>query len=93
MWLKDYSKWDAEWIDLKDLYHKFLPEDYLKLPVGPKDSIFWEPDYYMIKDFIDCIMNDKPVHFDIYKALQFTLPGTLSEDSINLGDKQVEVPK
>lgn len=92
VWLEDYSKSNEEWINLDELYHEFLPKEYMNMPVEPKDSNHWGADYYMIKDFIDCIMNDKPVNVDIYKALQFTLPGILSEESINSGGKQIEVP-
>jgi len=92
VWLEDYCTSKHAWINLEDLFHEFLPKEYLNMPVEPKDSNHWGSDYYMIKDFIDCIMNEKPVTIDIYKALQFTLPGILSEESINSGGSQVEVP-
>ncbi|CEI83315.1 Alpha-N-acetylgalactosaminidase [Oceanobacillus oncorhynchi] len=92
VWLKDYNPSSEEWMDLEAFYPEFLPEDYLKMPVEPKNANHWGADYYMIKDFLDCIMHDKPLNIDIYKALQLTLPGILSEESITSDGKQVTMP-
>ncbi|MGM8364285.1 Gfo/Idh/MocA family protein [Virgibacillus sp. W0181] len=92
VWLEDYSKSTEEWIDLEDLYNQFLPEEYIHMPVEQTDSNHWGADYFMVKDFIDCIVNDKPVNIDIYKALEYTLPGILSEESIISGGKPVKFP-
>lgn len=92
VWLEDYSENSEEWINLEDIYHDFLPEEYLNMPVEPKDANHWGADYFMIKDFIDSITNNKPVTVDIYKALEFTIPGILSEESINSKGQAIEVP-
>src|SRR5699024_9862723 len=92
VWLEDYSRDSEEWINLEDIDHEFLPEEYIHMPVERKDSNHWAADYFMIKDFIDCITNNKPVTIDIYKALQYTIPGILSEQSINSKGRAIEVP-
>lgn len=92
VWLQDYSKSSEDWINLEDLYEEFLPEEYINMPVERKDSNHWGADYFMIKDFINCIVNEKPVKIDIYKALEYTLPGILSEESIISGGTPIEVP-
>lgn len=92
IWLEDYAKGTEEWMLLSEVYGDFLPADYIDIPEEAKESFHWGADYYMVKDFVQCIREEKPVPIDIYKALEFTLPGLMSEESIVAGGKPVEVP-
>ncbi|WP_174614660.1 Gfo/Idh/MocA family protein [Virgibacillus ihumii] len=92
IWLKDYAESSESWMNLKDVYDEFLPRELINFPQEAEGSHHWGADYFMVKDFVDCIRENQPVKIDIYKALEFTLPGLLSEDSIVAGGKPVEVP-
>lgn len=92
VWLKDYAKGSEDWMSLTELYREFLPEELIELPEEAKDSHHWGADYFMVKDFVRCIFEEKPVQIDIYKALEFTVPGIMSEKSIVAGGIPIEVP-
>lgn len=92
VWLEDYAESSERWIDLSDLYTDFLPQELTVFPEEAKESHHWGADYFMVKDFVKCILENKPVKIDIYKALEYTLPGLLSEKSIVAGGIPVEVP-
>ncbi len=49
-------------------------------------------DYFEIREFVDCIINDTKPPVDVYEALDMTVPGLVSELSINRGSIPVPVP-
>lgn len=92
VWLKDYAQSNEKWLLLSDFYDEFLPKELITLPEKAKRSGHWGADYFLIRDFVKCIRENKPVPIDIYKALEFTLPGILSEKSIALSGEAVKIP-
>lgn len=92
VWLEDYAKGPNEWMSLSELFHEFLPEELIDIPDEAKDSGHHGADYFMVKDFVDCIYGNKTVAIDVYKALECTLPGILSEKSIIDGGSPMIVP-
>ncbi len=49
-------------------------------------------DYFEIREIVDCIVNDTKPPVDIYDALDMTVPGLVSEESINRGGTPIHVP-
>lgn len=92
VWLEDFSEDKEKWLPLSDFYEDFLPDEYINMPEAAKDAGHWGADYFMIKAFIESIREAKPVPIDIYKSLEYTLPGILSEDSLISGGLPIEVP-
>ncbi|MBT2218034.1 Gfo/Idh/MocA family oxidoreductase [Virgibacillus dakarensis] len=92
VWLMDYASSSEKWMPLSDFYADFLPPELIELPKEAKSSHHWGADYFMVKEFVHCIRENKPVKIDIHKSLAFTLPGILSEKSIESGGVPVKVP-
>ncbi|WP_113930594.1 Gfo/Idh/MocA family oxidoreductase [Bacillus sp. P14.5] len=92
VWLEDYSKGPEDWLDLSEFFNDFLPPELVDVPEEARSSHHQGADYYMVKDFVKSIREGKPVSIDIKKALLFTLPGIISEKSIELGGDHAEVP-
>lgn len=92
VWLKDYAKDSESWTPLSEFFSEFLSPEVIHLPVERCDNNHWGGDYLMIKDYLDSILNDKPVPIDIYRALELTIPCILSEESISSGGNQVKIP-
>lgn len=88
VWLEDYASDGQEWQPLSDFFEEYLPFDIGELP----DNEHWGGDYLMVQDFIQSIVEDKPVAIDIYRALGMTIPGILSEESISNNGKTVALP-
>ena len=49
-------------------------------------------EYFELRDFVDSILHDTQPTLDVYRALDFTVPGLVSEQSIVNGGTPVEVP-
>ena len=49
-------------------------------------------DYFEVRELVDCIVNDTRPPVDIYDALDMTVPGLVSEESINRGGVPMPVP-
>lgn len=52
----------------------------------------WGADTWPLLDFLDAIEQDTTPPLDIYKALEMTLPGIISEQSIVQGGAWLAVP-
>ncbi len=77
------------WQPLDDFVDRFLPERYSKPPEG---GGHWGSDVWPIRDFLDAIRNDSVPEIDIYSALDMTLPGILSEQSIAQNGAWIHIP-
>jgi predicted dehydrogenase len=49
-------------------------------------------EYYMIDDFVRCIIDDTEPRFDVYDALDYSLPGICAHLSAESGGQAAEVP-
>ena len=49
-------------------------------------------DWWVSREFADCIRNDTPPAIDIYRAMDYTVPGICAVDSAERGGAAVEVP-
>ena len=49
-------------------------------------------EYFMVNDFVRCILDDTPSPIDVYTALDQTLPGICAHMSAEQGSVPVEVP-
>ena len=81
-----------EWRPLEDLEDEFLPEMWRNPPAAALASGHWGSDYFIARDIVEAIREDKEPRLDVYRALDFTLPGLMSEKSIAQGGAPVKVP-
>ena len=49
-------------------------------------------DYFEIREFVDSIIQDTKPPIDVYETLDMTVPGLISEASINQGGIPLPVP-
>lgn len=86
-----------EWKNVYE-FKEYFPEDICAEGKG-KDTL--DNDSYemydsgflkMLQDFIDCILNDTKPPIDIDMAINWTLTGILSGESVKLGGKSIEIP-
>ena len=78
-----------EWKPLEDFVDEYLPARYSKPMEG---AGHWGADTWPLLDFLDAIEQDTTPPLDIYKALEMTLPGIISEQSIAQGGAWLAVP-
>jgi predicted dehydrogenase len=91
IWLKDRHK-ELQWHSLWDFEEEFMPEMWRNPPEEALKAGHGGGDYFEIREFVDCIVKDAKPPVDIYDALDMTVPGLVSEESINKGGVPVPVP-
>ena len=92
VWLEDYAPDANTWQPLSDFEDEFMPEIWRNPPEEAKSAGHGGGDYFVIREFVDSILNDTKPPIDVYDALDFTAPGLVSEMSINQGGVPLPVP-
>ncbi len=68
--------------------HVELPDGIDQPPVGGHGGA----DYLMLRDFVRSLETGSPLPFGLHEALDMTLPGLISQQSIAEGGRWIEVP-
>lgn len=90
IWLSDFETGEA-WKTLSEYESDFLPERW-RNPPDEAQNAGDLGEYFKVRDFIDSILTDTPPPIDVYTAMDFTVPGLVSEESIANGGEPVDVP-
>jgi hypothetical protein len=91
IWLADYHKKD-EWHSLWDFEDEFMPQMWRNPSAEAVRAGHGGSDYFEVRDFVDSILNDTDPPIDIFTALDMTVPGLVSESSIQHGGTVLPVP-
>ncbi len=89
VWFEGRSGKREQWQSLSE-YDAYLPEAWRRVPkagTGHGGS-----DYHVVADFIEHVRTGTQPEIDVYRALDFTLPGLVSEQSLAAGGTPVLVP-
>jgi len=78
------------WQSLWDFEDEYLPEFWKR--AAESDDAHGGSDALTLRSFVDSVLNDTPPLIDIYRALDFTVPGLISEISVQQGGVPVAVP-
>ncbi len=78
---------DNEWQSMSDFAH-LLPDRYR----DTKGTGHGGSDLFPITEFVEAILLGKPSPIDVYRSLDMTLPGIISEQSLAEGGRWVHVP-
>lgn len=90
IWLANGDKSET-WSPLSEFESDFLPDRW-KNPPAEAETAGDLGEYFKVRDFVDSIINDTTPPLDVYTAMDFTVPGLVSERSIANGGAPVEVP-
>jgi hypothetical protein len=81
------------WVDLHEIDEPYIPDIWRRMPasvLGPGGH--GGSDYVMMTDFLDALADGRPSPLSIHRALDMTLPGLISQQSIARGGEWLEVP-
>ena len=84
MWLADSHMHDMADVDWR--YERTDASDEI-LASGHRGT-----DYYVHTAFRDAVWGDRPLEFDVYKAIETAAPAILAADSIDQGSIPLDVP-
>jgi predicted dehydrogenase len=88
IYIDGHNKYD-KWLAIEDFTREHLPERYRN---PPKGTGHWGSDAFPLLDFLDAIETGTKPPLGIYQALEMTLPGIISEQSIAQGGTWLAVP-
>ena len=91
IWLAEHSDQIA-WRSLSDFEEQYMPEIWRNPSMEALQAGHGGGDYLEVREFVDSIINDTKSPIDIYESLDMTVPGLVSEVSINRESIPVEVP-
>ena len=89
IWLSEFGV-SEQWRPLSQL-EDLLPERW-KNPPAEAENAGDLGEYFKVRDFVDSILTDTNPPMDVYTAMDFTVPGLVSEQSIANGGTPMEVP-
>lgn len=92
VWLEDYAKNPDEWTRLEEFEPEFLPEIWRNPPPEALEAGHGGGDYFEVMDFVAAIQGLRPPPVGIHEALDMTLPGLVSQESIRRGGEWLDVP-
>ena len=92
IWLRGLCEDDGTWARLERFEERFLPEFWKTGMEQAQKAGHGGGDYFEVLDFIDAIQGIRPCPIGIHEALDMTLPGLCSQQSIAEGGRWVEVP-
>jgi predicted dehydrogenase/GNAT superfamily N-acetyltransferase len=97
LWLAELGPSDR-WHDLDTLMDdpelggRFLPKRWQQPPPAALQAGHGGGDYFVIEDFIRACRRDIPNPIDIHRAMDMTVPGLLSQQSVLEGGRWCDVP-
>jgi predicted dehydrogenase len=91
VWLLGRSPEKEAWQSLWD-YAELLPAEWRDPPPEAEAAGHGGGDYFQVRDFLDCVRGGGRPPIDVHAALDFTVPGLVSRESLRRGGVPVPVP-
>ncbi|MDI7277008.1 MAG: Gfo/Idh/MocA family oxidoreductase [Anaerolineae bacterium] len=92
VWVEGYCQDPNKWLPLEAFEAEFLPEFWRHPPPEALEAGHGGGDYFEVMDFVDAIRGRKPAPIGIHEAMDMTLPGLVSQESIRRGGEWLPVP-
>ena len=91
IWLASRSS-GFEWMPLAELEREFLPAEWLNPPREALEAGHAGGDYWVVEDFVRSILDGRRPPIGVHEAMDMTLPGLVSQQSIEQGSVWLPVP-
>jgi predicted dehydrogenase len=92
IWLRSRRPDEGAWMDLEDLADEFLPDYWREGEKVARQTGHGGGDYFEVLDFVSAVRGERPCPIGIHEAMDMTLPGLVSQQSILEGGRWLEVP-
>lgn len=92
VWLAELGSDKNTWTNLSELEDAYLPEMWRDPPQDALRAGHGGGDYFEVLDFVHSIVTGAPCPIGIHQAMDMTLPGLISQQSIAAGGEWMDVP-
>lgn len=90
VWFREWSS-EPKWHAVDELL-EYMPEIWRNPPEAARKAGHGGGDFFEILDFAKAVRGDADAPFGIHEAMDMTLPGLISQQSILEGGRWIEVP-
>jgi predicted dehydrogenase len=91
VWAEDLCE-EHKWMTLADIADQYLPEAWRRVADADQKSGHGGSDYFVVSDFVAAVSGDRPNPIDVHRAMDMTLPGLVSQQSILEDGRWMDVP-
>jgi len=93
LWLRSLSE-EHKWFNADDpaIVEKYMPEMWRNPPEEAKKAGHGGGDYFEVRDWVDAIRGIKPCPIGIHEAMDMSMPGLVSQQSVLEGGAWMDVP-
>jgi predicted dehydrogenase len=97
IWFRDLSE-KVQWHDFEKITKidaaaaKYVPAEWKNPPEKAREAGHGGGDYFEILDFINAVKGEIPCPIGVHEAMDMTLPGLISQQSIKEDGRWIEVP-
>ncbi len=92
IWLADLHEDPNRWAPLESLEAEYLPDIWRDPPAEAVQAGHGGGDYFEVMDFVAAVKGEKPPAVGIDEAMDMTLPGLVSQESIRREGEWLAVP-
>jgi predicted dehydrogenase len=92
IWLRELHGEPNEWHDLEELVDQYMPRMWREPTEEARRAGHGGGDYFEVMDWLDAIEGLRPCPIGIHEAMDMTLPGLISQQSIRENGRWLEVP-
>lgn len=92
VWLRSLCPDEQAWLPLSSLENEYLPGAWKERYEIARQAGHGGGDYFVILDFVEAIRQKRQPEVDIHTAMDLTLPGLVSQLSIESGGAWLQVP-
>ncbi len=92
VWLAEQCDGPDHWRPLADFEEQYLPAWYREALAAAQRTGHGGGDWFVVRDFVNAVLAGTPAPIDVYRALDYTVPGLVSEESIERGGEPRAVP-
>ena len=92
IWLESLSQDKNTWSDLADLENEYMPKIWRTASEEARKAGHGGGDYFEVMDFVNTIVDGTPCPIGIHEAMDMTLPGLVSQESVADDGNWKDVP-
>jgi predicted dehydrogenase len=92
IWLRRHARDANDWLDLEELAPQYLPEAWRRHAEAAAKAGHGGGDYLEVLDFVTALRGEAPPPIGIHEAMDMTLPGLVSQESIRQDGAWLPVP-
>jgi len=91
VWAEELRE-EHKWLTLAEVADEFMPEGWRRIADAEEKGGHGGSDFFVVGDFVAMVRGERPNPIDVHRAMDMTLPGLVSQQSIQEDGRWLDVP-